>query len=157
MLRMETVWDGVMSMERVDRGLLEKGTDRLVLWQNTNDPQVVQCAMYSPQNLIAKFLQLRIMLKGRCTALKLFFNVSPGISGTLADFGFEKFQDQTWSYSHPEYLIRATVNPHFSDSALVMQIESKMRGGIPMTALQMASLFENQLKLRGLGRAVTIG
>lgn len=157
MLRLETVWDGVMSMERVDLVLLEKATDRLVLWQNTNDPEIVQCAMYSPQNLVAKFLQLRIMLKGRCTALKLFFNVNPGISGTLTDLGFEKGQDHTWSHSHPEYMVKATVNPHFSDSALVLEIKSKMRGGIPMTALQMATLFENQLKLRGFGRAVTTG
>ncbi|MFC5449134.1 hypothetical protein ACFPOG_12750 [Paenibacillus aestuarii] len=156
MLRMETMWDKVSSMEFVNLELLEKATDRLILRQNTNDPQIVQCAMYIPQNLMMKFTQLRIMLKGRCKALKLFYDVNPYLAGIFADLGFERIQDQIWRYTHPEYSVTATVNPTFTDSSLVMSVESKKGSGIPSTALQLATLFDYQLKLRESVKAVAI-
>lgn len=156
MLRMESMWDHVSSMDHINQELLEKATDRLILRQNTNDPPIVQCAMYAPQNLMMKFTQLRIMLKGRCTALKLYYDVNPHLAGILATIGFERTQELTWSYSHPEYSVTATVNPHNTDSTLVMKVESKKGSGIPSTALNLAMLFDYQLQLReGVGVVAT--
>lgn len=154
MLRMETVWDKVSTMEYVNQDLLEKATDRLILRQNTNDPEIVQCALFSPQNLIQKFTQLRIMLKSRCVSLKLYYDVSPYLAGILAELGFERTQEGTWSYTHPEYSVTATVNPHYSDAKLIMKVDTKKGSGIPSTALNLPMLFDYQLQLRNGGEVV---
>jgi hypothetical protein len=143
--RMETIWDSVFTLENVASDVLEKGSEGIILRQNISDSQVVQCAMYSPQNLIQKLTQLRIMLRGRCKSLKLYYDVNSPSNHVFAALGFERTEKNSWCYSHAEYNVTAIISPSFSDSKVVIEISSRKGVGIPSTACNIATLFELQM------------
>ncbi len=143
---METVWNRVFSLDLVEPDLLKKGTDRVILRRNLSKPTEVQCAMYSPSNLIQKFTQLRIMLKGNCQSLKLYYDEKLDCSHAFKEFSFQQIKENAWVKSNDDYELKVIMNPSYTDSHLVLEISSKRGGGIPSTVCNFVTLFESHLQ-----------
>lgn len=152
--RMESIWNRVSTLDNAHPEVLEKATKRVILRQNNNDPEIVQCAMFEPQNVNQKFAQLRMMLKGSCRSLSYYFEVNQPVSHVLKELGFKSTEKDVWTLDNRDYMVTTTVNPSYSESPMVIDIKAKRSNGIPPTAGNIVTLFESKMQQARLGVVV---
>lgn len=130
--RFEARFNNVFSTDLVDMEVLEKGVDKFILRQNSDNDLVYQCAAYQPQNLFLKLTQLKMMLKGTCERLRLFYDVGSYASIIIEDLRLQRKEDDNiWYHEDTDYFITARLNPPFTDYNFVVDVIAKKSSGIP--------------------------
>ncbi|MBP1931794.1 hypothetical protein [Ammoniphilus resinae] len=150
--RFESVWDRVPSVSKLDLPSLHEGVEKAFVRPNRFEPSIVHTDFIGLEMdvLSRKFHQLMMMLKGRCKSLKLFFDTDEKemvAHARLKSIGFNQENPNVWVYDHPDFNVSALWLQSYFGNEWVLLIEKRKGAGLPLTACDLAKLFDTQLSL----------